>query len=143
MGDVMWLTNSTRVFGVTPAQMASTTSSGLSMGTGRGCVTIRDPRCSQTKVQVRSRAPYSWSVVRISSPGASGNAGDDIQCRGDVVDVGQVVGIGMQELSERAAGLGQQAMQASTNELDRLELELALPGLIALENGRGQAPNEP
>src|SRR5579859_4561535 len=40
----------------------------------------------------------------------------------------------MQELSKRAARLGQQAMQAAADELNRLKLELSLPGLIALED---------
>src|SRR5258708_29299992 len=58
--------------GVTPAQTASTTSSGSSIGTGSFCTTTRDWRCSGTNVHLPSSAPYSWLMVNTSSPGSSG-----------------------------------------------------------------------
>ena len=69
VGDVMWLRNSTRVFGVRRAQTPSMTWSGDSRGRGRRACTYRAPWRSQMNRHVLSSAPYSWSVVRISSPG--------------------------------------------------------------------------
>ena len=73
VGEVMWLRNRTRVRGVKPAHIASTTSSGSVIGSGSDWNTSLAWRCSATKVHVRSSAPYSWSVARISSPGSSGS----------------------------------------------------------------------
>src|SRR5260370_10784832 len=72
VGEVTWLMKRTRVFGVTPAQTASITSSGSSIGTGSFWTTTRDWRCSDTNVHVRSSWPYSWVVVSTSSPGSTG-----------------------------------------------------------------------
>jgi hypothetical protein len=56
-----------------PARRAAVKASSESMGRGTGAVTIRAPVRRATKAQVFSSAAYSWSVVRISSPGPSGS----------------------------------------------------------------------
>jgi hypothetical protein len=71
VGLVMWLRNTTRVRGVTRDQTRSTKSACVVTGSGIGHCTYFAPVSRQMNVQVRSIAPYSWSVVRISSPGAS------------------------------------------------------------------------
>src|SRR5690349_1733801 len=73
VGEVMWLRYRTRVLGVTPAHTVSSISLGLLRGIGNFWTTVLAWRWSQTNVHVRSSAPYSWSLIRISSPGASGS----------------------------------------------------------------------
>ena len=55
----MWLKNSTRVRGVTPAHTASTTCSADSTGSGTGWLTYLAPRFPHANRHVRSSAPYS------------------------------------------------------------------------------------
>jgi hypothetical protein len=69
--DVMWLMESTFVRGVTADQTDSTNVSAGPMGRGIACRTYLAPRLAQTNAQVRSMAPYSWSVEITSSPGPS------------------------------------------------------------------------
>ena len=101
----MWLRKSTRVRGVTPAQIASTTASGRRQA-GRRLLTIRRPRARWTKCQVRSQAPYSWSVVRDLVAGVERErARDDVDAGVTFVDVDDIVGVG--------AEVGCQAARAS------------------------------
>src|SRR3990172_7780538 len=73
VGEVRWLTARTRVRGVTCCQIASTMSRAERTGTDKGARMYRVPRRSQTNCQVKSIAPYSWSVASTSSPGSRGS----------------------------------------------------------------------
>ena len=66
--EVMWLAKISRVRGVTSA---STRCAKRARSRGSAISTFRytAPASSQTRCQVASQAPYSWSVDRISSPG--------------------------------------------------------------------------
>ena len=66
---VIWLIKTTLVFIVKPDQNASKNWSLDLMGKGIGCWTYFAPVCLQTNRQVLSIAPYSRSVLKISSPG--------------------------------------------------------------------------
>ena len=61
-------------------------------------------------------------------------ARDRVDAGGGVGHEDDVLRVGADEAGERAARLGQQPLQASAQELDRLLLQLALPGLVGLED---------
>ena len=73
VGEVMWLMKMIRVRGVTAFQNDSMNSSCVVTGTGTAWRTYEAPLLLHIHSHVRSSAPYSWSVVRISSPCSSGN----------------------------------------------------------------------
>jgi hypothetical protein len=72
--EVWWLRKRTSVLGPTADQTVSTISSWLETGSGIGVRTYRAPSSAQTCSQARSRAPYSRSVDRTSSPAFRLNA---------------------------------------------------------------------
>ena len=64
MAEVMWLTEITRVRGVTPLHSSSTRPDPGSTARRKSLAPVRPHTCSHRK----STAPYSWFVSRTSSP---------------------------------------------------------------------------
>ena len=87
--------------------------------------------------QVRVTAPYSWRVVSTSSSGAEPERADDgVEPGGRVRDEDEILGSCADEAGERRTSLGQQIVEAATEELGGVPLELALQLLVAGEHGR-------
>ena len=86
---------------------------------------------------MRVTAPYSWRVVSTSSSGPKPERADDgVQPGGGVRDEHEILGSRADEAGERRASLGQQIVEAASEELGGVPLELALQLLVAGEHGR-------
>ena len=87
--------------------------------------------------QVRVTAPYSWRVVSTSSSGPEAERADDsVEPGGRVRHEDEILRPRADEPGERGARLGHQVVEAATEELGGVPLELALQLLVAGEHRR-------